>query len=55
MDIVIDQGNVVRMQFNLMAEQGHDGLRIVVIDVVLVEAVEQCYLLGVEQRHTLQG
>ena len=42
--VFIDHCDVVRCRFGLLAEQRDDSLRGVVIDIVLVEAVEQFYL-----------
>ena len=39
---MIDHSDVVGMQLYLTAEERHDGLSVVVRDVVLVETVEQC-------------
>ena len=51
---MIDHRNVVGHALHLLAEKRDDGLRVVVIHIILVEAVEQGRLLLVEQRDALK-
>ena len=52
---LIDHRDVVGRLLGLLAEQRDDGLCVIVIHVGLIETVEDCRLMLIQERYALQG